>query len=265
MSVSASFSGSVPQNYDTYMGPVMFEPYAVETARRVPVAKDVLEIAAGTGRVTAHLAAKLPEGGRLVASDLNNDMLEVARKRISHPGVVFDVADAHALPYKDGEFDQIICQYAAMFFKDRIQAFSEFRRVLKPDGTMWMTVWGSMEQNAWVGAAQESANHFLPEDKKINVLFVPYSYNDEAQIESDLKEAGWKDVAFEWVEKEFRVESPSEYLKGVFQGSPLTAALADRGVEDMTPMMEMAERQLIERFGNPVVTSMWTLYIEAKG
>src|SRR5947208_1317678 len=113
------FAGSIPENYDRYMVPLIFEPYAVDLARRVgelaPGA--VLEVAAGTGVVTRVLAPKLPDGARYVVTDLNQAMLDYAESQQGPDGrIEWRQADAMALPFEDGAFEVVCCQFGAMFF-----------------------------------------------------------------------------------------------------------------------------------------------------
>jgi ubiquinone/menaquinone biosynthesis C-methylase UbiE len=77
------FAGSVPENYDRYTVPLIFEPYAADIARRAASFSPnaVLEIAAGTGVVTRALAPKLPAGASYVVTDLNQPMLDYAASR----------------------------------------------------------------------------------------------------------------------------------------------------------------------------------------
>ena len=73
----AAFVGSIPENYDCYLGPLLFHDYADEMAARLPVGRGmrVLETACGTGIVTDRLLARLAGAGHLVATDLNEPML----------------------------------------------------------------------------------------------------------------------------------------------------------------------------------------------
>lgn len=129
----ADFTGSVPEHYDRDLGPVIFDGYAADLARRVAVhnPKQVLEIASGTGLVTRHLRDLLPEDARLVATDINRPILDVARTKF-RPGeeVAFQTADASALPFPDGAFDAVVCQFGVMFFSDKAQSYREVHRVL---------------------------------------------------------------------------------------------------------------------------------------
>ena len=75
-----NFGSSVAEFYEEYIVPLIFEPYAEDLARRLAVRRisSVLEIAAGTGVVTRHLASLLPEDVSIVATDLNQPMLDLA-------------------------------------------------------------------------------------------------------------------------------------------------------------------------------------------
>src|SRR5512146_6794 len=109
------FRGSVPEKYETLMVPLIFRPYAEELARRARAfqPRRVLETAAGTGAVTRALREALPDA-EIVASDLNQPMLDVNAARIDTAGVRFVEADAQELPFKDGSFELVVCQFGAM-------------------------------------------------------------------------------------------------------------------------------------------------------
>jgi ubiquinone/menaquinone biosynthesis C-methylase UbiE len=122
-STDTVFAGSIPELYDRCLGPFLFEPYAADLAHRAAALapRRILETAAGTGIVTAALAAALPEA-ESVATDLNPDMLEVARRKPGCGRIAFAPADAQALPFDDSGFDLVVCQFGAMFFPDRVGA-----------------------------------------------------------------------------------------------------------------------------------------------
>src|SRR5689334_15821321 len=119
------------------MVPLIFEPYARDLAARLAKInpRAVLETAAGTGVVTRALAAALPAETRLRVTDLNQPMLDQAKRRqpAGRP-IEWRQADALALPFEDRSFDAMACQFGAMFFPDKVQGYREARRVLKPGG-----------------------------------------------------------------------------------------------------------------------------------
>jgi ubiquinone/menaquinone biosynthesis C-methylase UbiE len=101
----------IPEVYDAVMGPLYFEPYAEEMARCVASwhPASVLETACGTGIVTAQLRKCLDEKTRLVATDLNADMLEYARKKLPGMDITWQEANAMQLPFPDKTFDAVVC------------------------------------------------------------------------------------------------------------------------------------------------------------
>src|SRR5262245_4161571 len=97
------FAGSVPENYDRYMVPLIFEPYAADIARRAESLSPstVLEIAAGTGVVARALAPRLSPGASYVVTDLNQPMLDYAASRQPPDSrIKWRQADALALPFE---------------------------------------------------------------------------------------------------------------------------------------------------------------------
>jgi SAM-dependent methyltransferase len=128
MSNDASFVGNIPEHYDRGLGPLIFVDYAADIARRVAACSParVLETAAGTGIVTRQLRDLVPTGMRLTATDLNPPMLEVARAKFRlGEQVDFRPADATALPFPDGSFDVVVCQFGVMFFPEKDKSYRE--------------------------------------------------------------------------------------------------------------------------------------------
>ena len=103
------FAGSIPENYDRYMVPLIFEPFAVDLARRAASFSPgaVLETAAGTGVVTRTLAPRLSPDASYVATDLNQPMVDYAAAQ-QPPGsrIEWRQADALALPFDPGNNEE---------------------------------------------------------------------------------------------------------------------------------------------------------------
>jgi len=154
-SADKAFAGSIPEVYDTILVPMVFASYAEDLARRVAARRPgrVLEIAAGTGVLTRALATALPESAAIIATDLNQPMLDRASLVGTCRTVEWRQADAMALPFGDGSFDAVVCQFGAMFFPDKAHAFAQARRVLAPGGFLLFNVWDRIEENefaAWL-------------------------------------------------------------------------------------------------------------------
>jgi ubiquinone/menaquinone biosynthesis C-methylase UbiE len=137
------FEGSVPELYDQYLVPLIFESYANNLVRRLrPLAPStVLEVAAGTGVVTRAMALGLPETTAITCGDLSQPMVDHAARVGTARPVTFQRADVMQLPFADNSFDAVVCQFGVMFFPDQTQAYEEIRRVLKPGGTFLFNTW----------------------------------------------------------------------------------------------------------------------------
>jgi len=146
----AAFVGSVPANYDRYLGPLLFHAYADDLAARLPVSRGVrvLEVACGTGIVTRRLLRRLGGQGTLVATDLNDAMIAHAQREVpADAALEWQQADGTRLPFPDGAFDVVVCQFGLMFFPDKAAGVHEAYRVLAAGGTYLVNVWDRMERN----------------------------------------------------------------------------------------------------------------------
>ena len=141
---AASFIGDIPSHYDTGLGPNIFFDYADLIAKRAgeKTISSVVELAAGTGIVSRRLRDTLSPGTRLVVTDLNAPMLNIAKSKFSDTDKIeFTVANAMNLPFEDSEFDLIVCQFGVMFFPDK--TLTEKRRVFcVREDTIYLTYGG---------------------------------------------------------------------------------------------------------------------------
>jgi SAM-dependent methyltransferase len=243
MSGASAFTGSVPASYDRYMGPWLFEPYAADLVARLPASGDleVLEVACGTGIVTRRLKEALPASATLVATDLNDAMVDYAQGAVPDPGIAWQQADAQALPFADGSFDVVVCQFGFMFLPDKVQGFREARRVLRPGGLLLGNVWQSRDENPWARAVHATVAELFPTDPP-RFLETPYGYFEPERIRADLADAGWEDVQLDDVSLESLAESALDVATGIAKGSPLSFELAERGADPETVAEELAQR-----------------------
>jgi SAM-dependent methyltransferase len=216
------FTGSVPEKYEQLMVPMLFRPYAEELARRARLLRplQIIETAAGTGVVTRALRDALPNA-EIVATDLNQPMLDVAAARIGSASVRFIQADALKLPFADSSFDLVVCQFGAMFFPDRIAGHAEARRVLREGGHYLLAIWDSIDLNPVTAAAQQALVDCFGEDPPLFMREGPFSYHDPLRIESDLHAAGFETVNVETVELNSRSPSAIDAATALFYGSPM--------------------------------------------
>jgi SAM-dependent methyltransferase len=232
MSSHASFSGSVPGKYDRLLGPVLFEPYARDLVARLERRDGVrvLEVACGTGIVTRRLREELPESSTLVATDLNEPMLDEARRNVPLAGVTWQQADAQELPFRDESFDAYVCQFGLMFLPDKVGGLGEARRVLAPGGQLLANVWLSGDDNEHVPVIQSVLDRLFP-DSPPTFLDVPHGYHDLDRIHADLAAAGWSDAMLDTVRISSESPTALDFATGWAAGSPLTHELVARDAD----------------------------------
>src|SRR5262245_60092378 len=182
------FSGSIAALYDTYLVPLIFEPYASDLVKRLGsrTLSRVLEIAAGTGVVTRAMASALPESVSIVATDLNQAMLDQASVVGTARSVEWRQADAMQLPFQDETFDAVVCQFGVMFFPDKSKAFSEARRALRPGGVFIFNVWDRIAENEFADTVTTALESIFPDDPPRFLARTPHGYYDHRIIERDL-------------------------------------------------------------------------------
>ena len=246
------FAGSIPKLYETYFVPLAFEPYAADLVSRLgpgPFSR-VLEIAAGTGVVTRALASTLPENVEIVATDLNQAMLDYAQSiGISRP-VEWRAADAMSLPFPDESFDAAICQFGVMFFPDKAKAFAEVHRVLRPGGTFAFNTWDRIEENEFVDTVTTALASLFPHNPPRYHARVPHGYHSRATIERDLATGGFaKSPQIETVAKQSQARAPHIPAIAYCQGTPLRNEIEERDALLLGDATVVADKAIAERFG----------------
>ena len=225
------FAGSIPQIYEQYLVPLIFAPYAVDIASRVEALRPgrVLEIAAGTGVVTRELARTLPASTTIVATDLNQPMLDQAIARGTSRPVEFRAADAMHLPFDDASFDAVVCQFGVMFFPDKVAGNAEARRVLREGGHYLVAIWDEIERNPLSDLAHRTMQSLFPDNPPMFMKRGPFGYGDPDRIRRDMAAAGFADIRVDTVELTSRSPSAHDAAYGLTYGSPMGVELAEYG------------------------------------
>lgn len=250
MSTDSVFAGSIPELYDTVVVPLMFLDYAEDVAAEVASAAphDVLETAAGTGVVTRALHRLLPSA-RITATDLSPAMLERAATVLPPSDRVrWTPADAQDLPFADGAFDAVVCQFGVMFFPDRAGAYAQVHRVLRPGGRHVMAAWGRIEDHGASLAVDDALRVIFPDDPPQFLRRSPFGYTDEAVMRAELEDAGFSDVRIRSVTHHSRPTSARDIAIAHCQGTPLAHILAERRADAARTTAEVT-RLLEERWG----------------
>jgi ubiquinone/menaquinone biosynthesis C-methylase UbiE len=252
------FAGSIPENYDRHMVPLIFESYARDISQRAAALspKSVLEIAAGSGVVTRALAPRLSSDVRYVVTDLNQPMLDYAATRQNPDDrISWRKADAQALPFEDAAFDLVCCQFGVMFFPDRPSAYREARRVLKPGGCFLFNAWDRIEDNVFAGDVTNALAALFPNDPPRFLARTPHGYHDTALIRSDLAKAGFSNVTIETRVEESRAPSPRHVATAYCQGTPLRNEIESRAADKLETATDHAASAIARKHGSGEVAA----------
>lgn len=227
----ARFTGEIPEFYERHLVPVIFDPYARDLAARVPDAPGMrlLEIACGTGVLTRRILERVPLDARLVATDLNPAMMEIAQHRAGADSrVEWRQADGTQLPFEDASFDVVACQFGVMFYPDKAAGMREARRVLRPGGRLLFNVWDRMELNPFARIANATITGFYPEDPP-KFYLTPFGMGDAAELRRLLEAAGFTGITVEGVDRTASSETAASFAAGLVRGNPVSAEIAARG------------------------------------
>ncbi len=244
----AHFAGSIPQLYERLLVPLIFEPYAIDLARRAAELEParVLEIAAGTGVLTRQLAAALPSSTAIVASDLNEPMLSHAASIGTNRPVEWRQADAMQLPFDDESFDLVICQFGAMFFPDKAAAFGEARRVLRGGGCFLFSVWDRIETNEFADVVTQSLEPLFSDPPRF-LARTPHGYHDVAKIADDVRCGGFTgDPGIVTLAERSRAPGAELPALAYCHGTPLRNEIGEARLDEATRVTADA---IAEKFG----------------
>jgi len=250
------FAGSIPELYDRYLVPLIFEAFAADLVARLEGVRpaSVLEVAAGTGVVTRAMAARLPETVAITATDLNQPMLDYAAAVGTSRPVRWREADAMDLPFDDHSFDAVVCQFGVMFFPDKSKAFSEARRVLKPGGVLIFNVWDRITENEFADAVTTGLEPMFPTDPPRFLARTPHGYYDRRVIAQDIASGGFSGTPeIETVAKRSRADSARVPALAYCQGTPLRNEIEARAPTRLGEATDVAAQAVAARFGQGTV------------
>jgi ubiquinone/menaquinone biosynthesis C-methylase UbiE len=252
------FAGSIPENYDRYLVPLIFESYARDIAQRASALapKSVLETAAGSGVVTRALAPILAADASYIVTDLNQPMLDYAKSRQSADDrITWQKADAQALPFEDAAFDLVCCQFGVMFFPDRPSGYREARRVLKSGGYFLFNAWDRIEDNVFANDVTDALAEFFRSDPPRFMARTPHGYHDTALIRSDLAKVGFDNVKIETREAQSRAPSARHVALAYCEGTPLRNEIEARGPDRLEAATDHAAAVIAVRHGSGEISA----------
>jgi SAM-dependent methyltransferase len=259
-------TGAAAELYEQHLVPLTFAEHSRAMASRFQemAAGRLLEIAAGTGALTRELRKLLPDAVEIVATDLNQPMLDQA-KAVPEAGLItWQQADVMALPFEDASFNAAVCQFGVMFLPDKVAGFSQVHRVLRPGGWFRFSVWDRMRANILNQMYQDVIDAMFPTDPPGRML-VPFSYYDQAIIDVDLTGAGFIGITFEPAPGYYRATSAREAAYAITQGHPVRQEVEARGREYLERAAETLAKDVAARYGlGPVAIPNQAIIVTAQ-
>jgi ubiquinone/menaquinone biosynthesis C-methylase UbiE len=244
--------------YDQYLGPMFFEPYAIEIADRIesPPVKLALELAAGTGRVTRHLRKRLLASAKLIASDISEDMLEVAKEKLKDENIDWQIIDAQQLPFEENSVDLVVCCFGLMFVPDRSKAVAEAYRVLRQGGMFIFSTWDKLETVGTSSVYRNIVRQYLTDQLPGSYDF-PTSMHDESIIKPLLQDAGFSKIVIEKVSKQSYCSSAKEATEGLTMRGAIYHEIMSHNPESIEEIKNLVEKELSEKYGAaPMIAPM---------
>lgn len=253
-----AFTGDVATNYEEFLGPLFFEPYGPEVAKRIDPdgIQYALELACGTGRMTRHIRTAIPPSATLVASDISEDMMAIAQQKVTAPGIEWRIIDAQSLPFDDNSVDLVVCCFGYMFVSDQPKAFDEAFRILKPGGMLLFATWDKLENNGasfiYRSAAKKHLGDPVPE-----IFNLPFSISDKNVMKSLLYDAGFSKTEIEQVCVNSIAPDVKEVVAGLTQGGNIYNHVMKNNPSGMDEIRIQVEKELREKYGNaPMIAPM---------
>jgi ubiquinone/menaquinone biosynthesis C-methylase UbiE len=260
-----TFTSDDAENYDHFLGPVMFEPYGKYLASQIDSTNlsSVLELASGTGRVTGYLREALPANVELWATDLSADMLGIAKRKLGTDNIKYSAEDIQSLSFADNSFDLVVCQFGMMFLPDKQKGFNEIYRVLKPGGRLLCFTWDKTANNPLFNLLIDELMipHFAGEDN--TRFFVPFSLHNPDQLAEWLENAGFNSISSKTVSLKSGPVPVDHIEVGVYKVHPLGKAMRDKGEETYRLVGQKFKEEVEARFGAEVSFPMSALLTEA--
>ena len=256
-SARGQVSTSAAEIYDAFFVPALFGRWAATVADTAGVKPGdaVLDVACGTGVLTAEAARRAGAYGNVAGLDCNRGMLALARSRSA--SIAWREGVAETLPFGDGEFDAVLSQFGLMFFEDRVKALSEMRRVLKPGGKIAVAVWASLDETPGYTEMVALLDRLFGAEIA-GGLEAPYCLGDREELRALFARAGMPDAKVEMHEGPAEFPSIESWVTTDIKGWTLADSIDDGQFETLKREAEVALAKFVGpdgrvRFRHPCV------------
>jgi SAM-dependent methyltransferase len=234
---------SAAEVYDQFFLPALFQDWADPMVRAASIrpGQQVLDVACGTGVLTVAVAESVGPGGEVIGLDINEGMLDVARKRSSQ--IDWRQGRAESLPFEDERFDAVVSQFGLMFFEDRRGAIQEMVRVLRPGGRLAVAVWDSLENTPGYAKVTELLARLFDAEMAA-ALEAPFILGDRRDLEPLFAGQMLDNLRIETLEGIARFPSIESWMYTDVKGW----TLADQLDDEQFDLLQRAAREELKPF-----------------
>ncbi|MCB0108557.1 MAG: methyltransferase domain-containing protein [Caldilineaceae bacterium] len=220
---------NAPALYERYLVPTLFTPWAQDllaTANLRP-GERVLDVACGTGSVTRLIGPQIGPQGQLTALDLNAEMLKAAQTYVkpTAPPIRWLHADVVEMPVADGDVDVVLCQQSFQFFRDKLGALQEIRRVLAPGGRLVFNISRGLAHNPYIRALADGLERYVSAAAGASMR-APCSFGDAEQLRSLCQQVGFGTVRIRISCLTIRHPRPAAFIRGQLAATPVADQVA---------------------------------------
>lgn len=159
-------------------------------------------------------------------------------------------ADVMSLPYDDNAFDVVVCQFGVMFFPDRVAAYREIRRVLRPGGTFLFNIWNAIEHNDFAATVTDAVSALFPQAPPVFLARTPHGHWDLNEIRRDVESAGFKSCSLQQRDDISPAAGPDVPAIAYCHGTPLRNEIEDRDPGGLERVTAAATEAIRARFGD---------------
>lgn len=229
---SWQISNDAAEIYENFWVPAMLSQWAPQVADAATIAPGdrVLDVACGTGLVAREAAKRVAAASQVTGLDLNEGMLAVARR--IRPEIDWRLGDALELPFDDESYDVVTCQFALMYFPDRLSALNEMLRVLKPTGRLAISVWGPYERATGYVILTEIAERRCGQ-AAVDLLTDPFVLGNLEKLRSLLNSAGINGAGIELRAGTVTFSTIEQFIDMEVKGTPLGDLIDEAGYKGL--------------------------------
>ena len=225
---------SVAKLYDKILVPSLFKPWAIHLIENNHPweGKMVLDLACGTGVVTKELACNISPNGRVIALDINSQMLDIAKSKCKEWAnhIDFIEGSCESMAIADSSLDVVVCQQGFQFFPNKQAATHEIHRVLKPGGRVIISTWCPVSECEIFGIICE-ALETLDENEISQMMRVPFDFMTQSELQKSFSSAGFSNIEVSKQKMSMHLVGEVDSALRVAYATPIAPKLKELSVE----------------------------------